>query len=119
MNREAIVEAVFEFMGLDQRTDTPAQLPGGTSIILFTDIVDSTSLTEHMGDAAFRTLSRSTDERVRAAMRQSGGTPVDGKVLGDGVMGVFTSAAQAIAAARACVELSGELPMPCICSTSQ
>ena len=44
--------------------------------------------------------------RVRAAMRETGGTPVDGKVLGDGVMGVFTSASQAIAAARRCIELS-------------
>ena len=34
------------------------QLKSGTSIILFTDIVDSTPLTERMGDAAFRALSR-------------------------------------------------------------
>jgi class 3 adenylate cyclase len=86
-------------------------LPSGTSVILFTDIVDSTPLTERMGDAAFRALSRGIDERVRATMRDNGGTPVEGKVLGDGVMGVFTSAAQAIAAARACVELGRELPM--------
>jgi class 3 adenylate cyclase len=83
----------------------------GTAVILFTDIVDSTPLTERMGDAAFRVLSRSIDERVRSAMRDNGGSPVDGKVLGDGVMGVFTSAAQAIAAARACAELGVELPM--------
>jgi adenylate cyclase len=45
---------------------------------------------------------------MRAAMREAGGTPVDGKVLGDGVMGVFKTASQAIAAARRCVELSAE-----------
>jgi class 3 adenylate cyclase len=78
--------------------------PGGTSIILLTDIVESTSLTERMGDAAFRDASRALDERTRAAIRDAGGAPIAGKVLGDGVMGVFSSAAQAIAAARACLE---------------
>jgi class 3 adenylate cyclase len=77
-------------------------------VILFTDIVDSTALTERLGDTTFRTAARTLDEGMRAAMREAGGTPVDGKVLGDGVMGVFTSAAQAIAAARRCIELSAE-----------
>jgi hypothetical protein len=108
-DHEGIVEAIFDFLGVAYAPST--SLPSGTSIILFTDIVDSTPLTERMGDAAFRALSRSIDERVRAAIRDHGGTPVEGKVLGDGVMGVFTSAAQAIAAARACVELGRELPM--------
>jgi class 3 adenylate cyclase/pimeloyl-ACP methyl ester carboxylesterase len=75
----------------------------GTAVILFTDIVDSTPLTERIGDAAFREASRALDGAVRAAMREAGGTPVEGKVLGDGVMGVFASAAQAITAARACL----------------
>jgi len=88
-----------------------SQPQSGTAVILFTDIVDSTPLTERMGDSAFRILSRSIDERVRAAIREHGGTPMEGKVLGDGVMGVFPSAALAIAAARACVELGRELPM--------
>jgi class 3 adenylate cyclase len=83
----------------------------GTAIILFTDIADSTSLTERMGDAAFRTDSRALDTSIRAAIRDFGGTPVSGKVLGDGVMGVFTSATQAIQAARRCVEASGALPL--------
>jgi class 3 adenylate cyclase/pimeloyl-ACP methyl ester carboxylesterase len=107
-DHEAIVDAVFEFMGLN---DADAALPSGTAVILLTDVVDSTPLTERMGDAAFRGLSRRIDERVRAAMREHGGTPVEGKVLGDGVMGVFPSAAQAITAARSCVELGRELPM--------
>jgi class 3 adenylate cyclase len=82
--------------------------PQGMAVVLFTDIVDSTALTERLGDTVFRTASRALDEGMRAAMRESGGTPVDGKVLGDGVMGVFTSASQAIAAARRCIELSAE-----------
>jgi class 3 adenylate cyclase len=86
-------------------------LGSGTAVILFTDVVDSTALTERMGDAVYRTLSRSVDERVREAMRAQNGTVVEGKVLGDGVMGVFTYAAQAIAAARGCVDIGRELPM--------
>jgi class 3 adenylate cyclase/pimeloyl-ACP methyl ester carboxylesterase len=109
-NSEPIVDAVFEFMGISEATTT-TPLPSGTSVILFTDIADSAALTERMGDAAFRALSRTMDEGVRAAMRENGGTPVAGKVLGDGVMGAFTSAAQAINAARACVDLGRELPM--------
>jgi class 3 adenylate cyclase len=82
--------------------------PLGMVVVLFTDIVDSTALTERLGDTVFRTASRTLDEGMRAAMHEAGGTPVDGKVLGDGVMGVFTSASQAIAAARRCIELSAE-----------
>jgi class 3 adenylate cyclase len=85
-----------------------AVAPSATAIILFTDIVDSTALTERLGDTVFRTASRTLDEALRAAMRKEGGAPVDGKVLGDGVMSVFTSAAQAIAAAGRCIALSAE-----------
>ncbi|MDP9237942.1 MAG: adenylate/guanylate cyclase domain-containing protein [Chloroflexota bacterium] len=96
------------FLGLSAPTTSAPSAPSGTAIILFTDIVDSTALTERLGDTVFRTASRALDEGMRAAMREAGGTPVDGKVLGDGVMGVFTSASQAIAAARRCIELSAE-----------
>jgi class 3 adenylate cyclase len=78
-------------------------VPSGNAVILFTDIVDSTALTERLGDTGFRDASRSLDEETRRAIRENGGTAIEGKVLGDGVMGVFTSAAQAIASARACV----------------
>jgi class 3 adenylate cyclase len=89
-------------------TTSVAAGPSGMAVVLFTDIVDSTALTERLGDTVFRTASRALDEGMRAAMRDAGGTPVEGKVLGDGVMGVFASASQAIAAARRCIELSAE-----------
>jgi class 3 adenylate cyclase len=82
--------------------------PSDISVVLFTDIVDSTALTERLGDTVFRTASRALDEGMRAAMREAGGEPVEGKVLGDGVMGVFKTASQAIVAARRCIELSAE-----------
>jgi class 3 adenylate cyclase/pimeloyl-ACP methyl ester carboxylesterase len=77
-------------------------LPSGTAIILFADIVDSTALTERLGDDAFREKARGLDEAMRTAIRGNGGSPIEGKTLGDGVLAVFTSAKQAIACAQAC-----------------
>jgi adenylate cyclase len=45
---------------------------------------------------------------MRTAIRDNGGTPVEGKTLGDGVLAVFTSAKQAIACAQACHEAASE-----------
>ncbi len=64
--------------------------------------MDSTGLTEEMGDAAFREKARELDASLRAIIGESGGTPVEGKVLGDGVLAVFTSARQAIECALRC-----------------
>jgi class 3 adenylate cyclase len=83
-----------------------------TAVILFTDIVDSTALTERLGDEAFHAASRAMDVSIRTAMRDADGQPVAGKVLGDGVMGIFSSAARAIAAARRCVAISAERGLP-------
>jgi class 3 adenylate cyclase len=83
--------------------EPPAETaPATTAIILFLDIVDSTALTERMGDAAFRAKARDLDAALRRVIRAVGGSPVEGRVLGDGVMAVFTSAAQAIEAAVGC-----------------
>ena len=76
----------------------------GTAIILFADIVDSTALTERLGDDAFREKARGLDDAMRAAIRDNGGTAIEGKTLGDGVLAVFTSAKQAITCAQACHE---------------
>ena len=83
-----------------------ARQVGGTAVILFTDIVSSTELTEHMGDARFRDASRALDVGLRAAIRDAGGADIDGKLLGDGVLATFPSAAQAIDGARRCLALS-------------
>ena len=77
----------------------PTIAPSGTAIILFADIVDSTALTERIGDAAFRDKARDLDEALRKIIREVDGTPVEGKLLGDGVLSVFTSAKNAIEAA--------------------
>ncbi len=87
-------------------------LPSGMAVILFLDIAGSTALTTQLGDAAYRERERKLDTSLRAAIRDSGGTPVEGKVLGDGVMAVFTSARSAIDAAQRCRDLGNEAGLP-------
>jgi len=86
--------------------------PHGTAIILFADIVDSTALTERLGDGTFRAKAREFDAALRAVIRDNAGTPIEGKLLGDGVLAVFTSARQAIKAALACGAASAEASLP-------
>jgi class 3 adenylate cyclase/pimeloyl-ACP methyl ester carboxylesterase len=88
------------------RVPTPRQKATGSAVILFTDIADSTALTERLGDARFRDASRALDAGLRGAIRECGGTTVDAKTLGDGVLATFGSAAQAIDGARRCLALS-------------
>jgi class 3 adenylate cyclase/pimeloyl-ACP methyl ester carboxylesterase len=99
---EAVAQEILDFLDEDHAPGAVAPLPSGTAIILFADIVDSTSLTESMGDAAFRAKARELDEVMRAAIRACSGTPVDGKLVGDGVLAIFSSASQAIDAALRC-----------------
>ena len=97
---EPVVKTIFEFMGL---SDIPAERPPqGTAIILFADIVDSTALTERIGDAAFREKARALDDDLRTAVRENAGAVIDAKTLGDGILATFPAASQAIAAALAC-----------------
>ncbi len=104
------LEGILEFMGVDtgQASSRPAASVGasGTAVILFTDIVSSTELTERLGDTRFRDASRALDAALRDAIREAGGAAIDGKLLGDGVLATFPSAAQAIDGARRCLALS-------------
>jgi class 3 adenylate cyclase len=65
--------------------------------ILFTDIVDSTRLTQQLGDREAMQLLRQHDAIVRSALAQFGGSEV--KHTGDGIMAAFASASQAVGAA--------------------
>ena len=87
-------------------------LPSGTAIILFADVVDSTALTERMGDIAFRERARALDLSLRGVIRSAGGTPVEGKLLGDGVLALFTSARQALETALKCRDEGNRVGLP-------
>ena len=109
---DAELNAILGFVGEGNAAlfpvgDPADRAPSGTAIILFADIVDSTALTERLGDAAFREKARGLDEAMRVAIRENGGTAVEGKTLGDGVLAVFTSAKQAIVCAQACHDAAG------------
>ncbi len=93
-----------------QEASAPASVrdaPGGTAIILFADIVGSTALTERIGDAAFRVRARDLDTALRAIIADAGGTTIDAKTLGDGVLATFPGASQAIETALRC-SVAGE-----------
>ncbi len=107
---EAVLEAIDEFLGEGEKT--ARELPSGTAVILFADIVDSTALTERLGDTAFRDKARDLDAALRTIIREHSGTPIEGKLLGDGVLAVFTSARQAIEAALACAGAGNREGLP-------
>ena len=103
----AAIQAFFaRVAALATRSRAPEPVASGSAVILFTDIASSTELTERMGDVAFRDASRVLDVGLRAAIRDAGGVAVEGKLLGDGVLATFGSAAQAIEGARRCLALS-------------
>jgi class 3 adenylate cyclase len=100
---EVALREIDEFLGVRvEPSPLETTPPSGTAIILFADIVDSTALTERLGDNAFRDKARDLDAALRTIIRDNAGTPIEGKLLGDGVLAVFTSARQAIEAALAC-----------------
>jgi class 3 adenylate cyclase len=88
--------------GVEINNAGAALLPGGAPdardpgirTILFTDIVDSTTLTQSMGDEAAMSFLQIHDTIVRDALADSGGREV--KHTGDGIMASFVSAVAAV-----------------------
>jgi hypothetical protein len=70
---------------------------GAFRAVLFTDMVDSTRLTQQFGHRAAMRFLRVHDSVVRAVLARFGGSEV--KHTGDGIMTAFTSAFQAVSAA--------------------
>jgi class 3 adenylate cyclase len=82
--------------------------------ILFTDVEDSTGLTQQFGDARAMVMLRRHDQIVQDAIRRSDGTEV--KHTGDGLMASFRSVVGAIEAAiqiqRQLVDPNGAADIP-------
>lgn len=70
----------------------------GIRTVLFTDIVNSTALTQRLGDDAAMTLLLVHDRIVREALAALAGREV--KHTGDGIMAAFASAAATVRCAR-------------------
>jgi class 3 adenylate cyclase len=64
--------------------------PDGTVTIMFSDIEDSTVLTERLGDHAWQDLLRKHNALIREQLHAHGGYEV--KTMGDGFMVAFQSA---------------------------
>jgi class 3 adenylate cyclase len=67
--------------------------------VLFTDMCDSTALTQALGDAASTALLREHDATVRATLAAHDGREI--KHTGDGIMASFASVSEAVQAAIA------------------
>jgi class 3 adenylate cyclase len=90
-----------------------AVAPDGTVTIMFSDIEDSTVLTERLGDARWQELLRAHDAMVRSCVDANDGFIV--KHLGDGFMVAFQSARKALDCAVAIQRAftgEGMLPEP-------
>jgi len=70
-----------------------------TGTVLFYDVVDSTRLTEELGDVAYWRHARALESRLRTVVAQAGGTTLPGVSVGDGLLALFPSPATALAAA--------------------
>ncbi len=81
----------------------------GIRTILFTDIVDSTSMTQRLGDEAVMALLDVHDTTVREAVAASGGREI--KHTGDGIMAAFSSPAAAVRCAARIQRALAEHPL--------
>ena len=83
-----------------ERPDIAAHAaPDGTVTIMFSDIEDSTVLTERLGDQAWQELLRTHNALIRGQLRAHDGYEV--KTMGDGFMIAFQSAKKGLACAIA------------------
>ena len=97
--------------GVEVNNVGAALVPGATNekdpgirTVLFTDIADSTTLTQALGDQAALAMLGVHDTIVRDALSASGGREV--KHTGDGIMASFISAAGAV---RCAIEIQRQL----------
>ena len=115
--RESIDHLIAELRGMEARLDalqsrfgavcgcthgrfcsiTVFGVTTATVTVMFTDLVDSTALMSRVGETAAEGLRREHFAVLRTAVDERGGREV--KNLGDGLMVVFSSAADAVAAA--------------------
>ena len=97
-------QAIEQFMGSladNPVTNDPASTDQQPALrtILFSDMEESTALTQRLGDAAMMEVLRIHNEVLRAALSTSGGTEV--KHTGDGIMASFPAASRGVECAVA------------------
>jgi class 3 adenylate cyclase/Cdc6-like AAA superfamily ATPase len=93
------IVAVADSVQRERPDITAHAAPDGTVTILFSDIEDSTALTERLGDEAWQELLRQHNALIRTQVRAHDGFEV--KTLGDGFMLAFRSAKKGLDCAMA------------------
>ena len=85
--------------GAQLAPDNDTQLDTAFRTILFTDMEDSTALTQRLGDDGMMAILRAHDAVIRGSLGEHGGRVV--KHTGDGIMASFTSVARSVECAVA------------------
>jgi len=95
-DQAAVLGAIREFFGEEQEAEETHRppAPGGLVTVLFTDIEESTALTQRLGDAKAQELVRTHNDIVRGALKAHGGAEI--KHTGDGIMASFALPSRAI-----------------------
>lgn len=107
-----IYDRTLAFLTADTPELREEELPGDTVTVAFYDIVESTSLTREMGNAAFRTRARAVQAQLKEIVQSHGGNVVRGVTLGDGLLAVFTSASSAVMAALSASSAASASDLP-------
>ena len=84
------IDAVADSVERERPDIATHAAPDGTVTIMFSDIEDSTVLTERLGDQAWQELLRKHNALIREQLQAHGGYEV--KTMGDGFMVAFQSA---------------------------
>ncbi len=98
---------VERFLSTIQQEET--DLDRYLATVLFTDIVDSTTLAASGGDRAWRSLVEQHHHTVRGALARHRGTEMD--TAGDGFFATFDGPARAVRCALAAIESLRDLPL--------
>ena len=107
MTADADVARTLAGAGSRTRPGTASTATNATAVIFFSDVVDSTRLTEELGVVGYRMRARQVEALVTSAIVAHSGTVVSGISLGDGFIGLFSSVRAAVDAAQQCAHEVG------------
>lgn len=93
------LDAIRKFLGVERPPVEPDRI---LATVLFTDIVDSTRKAAELGDATWRVLLATHDERAKSEIARHRGTYIHS--TGDGLIATFDGPARAVRSALAIAE---------------
>ncbi len=104
-----LLDTMGAFLGVDLVTSYQPRAALRPTVVLFSDIVESTSTTARLGDTDAHTLNRRFHALSKQAIDGRGGHFI--KSMGDGVMAEFPSVSQAVGCAIDMQHAFGEIPV--------